>query len=77
MGQEKTTRELQFQNDILDQMQSNGWLLGQSNKYNRELALYPEDIETFIKEFNQSNGKNYLSNTQVQRETLMRPKMLY
>ncbi len=50
MGQEKTTRELQFQNDILDQMQSNGWLLGQSNKYNRELALYPEDVETFIKQ---------------------------
>ncbi|WP_343289620.1 DEAD/DEAH box helicase family protein [Vibrio harveyi] len=50
MGQEKTTRELQFQNDILDQMQSNGWLLGQSSKYNRELALYPEDVETFIKQ---------------------------
>lgn len=48
MGQEKTTRELQFQNDILDQMQSNGWLLGQSNKYNRELALYTEDAEAFI-----------------------------
>ncbi|MDW2200687.1 DEAD/DEAH box helicase family protein [Vibrio sp. 1636] len=49
MGQEKTTRELQFQNDILDQMQSNGWLLGQSNKYNRELALYPEDVEAFVR----------------------------
>ncbi|MFA0338108.1 type I restriction endonuclease subunit R [Vibrio breoganii] len=49
MGQEKTTRELQFQNDILDQMQSQGWLLGESNKYNKELALYPEDVIAFAK----------------------------
>ncbi|EMV0255249.1 TPA: hypothetical protein RUY77_003166 [Vibrio cholerae] len=33
-----------FQNDILYQMQSHGWLLGESNKYNKELALYPEDV---------------------------------
>ena len=29
-----------FQDDILDQMQSQGWLLGESNKYNKALALY-------------------------------------
>ncbi|ELA9389339.1 hypothetical protein QTV37_001790 [Vibrio parahaemolyticus] len=33
-----------FQNDILNQMHSHGWLLGESNKYNKELALYPEDV---------------------------------
>ncbi|HCG8040050.1 TPA: type I restriction endonuclease subunit R [Vibrio parahaemolyticus] len=49
MSQEKTVRELQFQNDVLDQMQSQGWLLGESSKYNKELALYPEDAEAFIK----------------------------
>ncbi len=49
MSQEKTVRELQFQNDILDQMQSQGWLMGESSKYNKELALYPEDAEAFIK----------------------------
>ena len=49
MSQEKTVREQQFQNDILDQMLSNGWLLGQSSKYNRELALYPEDVEAFVR----------------------------
>ncbi|WCN12928.1 DEAD/DEAH box helicase family protein [Marinomonas mediterranea] len=38
-----------FQNDILDQMQSHGWLLGESNKYNKELALYPEDVIAFAK----------------------------
>ncbi|MGB0833335.1 MAG: type I restriction endonuclease subunit R [Psychrobium sp.] len=43
-AQEKT-----FQNDILDQMLSQGWLLGESNNYNRELALYPEDVVAFAK----------------------------
>lgn len=43
------SREEQFQNDILDQMQSHGWLLGESNKYNKELALYPEDLIAFVK----------------------------
>lgn len=33
-----------FQNDILDQMQSHGLLLGASNKYNKALELYPKDV---------------------------------
>ncbi|NOH70240.1 type I restriction endonuclease subunit R [Vibrio pectenicida] len=48
-SQEAMTRESQFQNDILDQMQSQGWLLGESNKYNKQLALYPEDVIAFAK----------------------------
>ncbi|PMM44933.1 type I restriction endonuclease subunit R [Vibrio breoganii] len=42
-------QEKVFQNDILDQMQSNGWLLGESNRYNKQLALYPEDVIAFAK----------------------------
>ena len=42
-------QEVVFQNDILDQMQSHGWLLGESKNYNKELALYPEDLITFVK----------------------------
>lgn len=42
-------QEKVFQNDILDQMQSQGWLLGESNRYNKALALYPEDVIDFIK----------------------------
>ena len=42
-------KESVFQNDILDQMQSHGWLLGKSKNYNKELALYPEDLIHFIK----------------------------
>jgi len=42
-------QEKVFQDDILDQMQSQGWLLGKSNKYNKALALYPEDVISFVK----------------------------
>jgi len=49
MSQESSLRESQFQNDILDHMQSQGWLLGESNKYNKALALYPEDVMAFAK----------------------------
>ncbi len=42
-------QEKVFQDDILDQMQSQGWLIGQSNKYNKALALYPEDVIAFVK----------------------------
>lgn len=48
MSQEAKTREKQFQNDILDQMQSQGWLLGESNKYDKTLALYTEDAIAFV-----------------------------
>jgi len=48
MTPEKSVREQLFQNDILEQMQSHGWLLGESNKYNKALALYPEEAITFV-----------------------------
>lgn len=43
------SQEKIFQNDILNQMQSHGWLLGESNQYNKQLALYPEDVIAFVK----------------------------
>ena len=50
MSQAKTVRELQFQNDIIDQMLAQGWLLGESNKYNKELAVaFGRDVATMIK----------------------------
>lgn len=49
MTPDKSVRELQFQNDILEQMQSHGWQLGESNKFNKELALYPDDAISFVK----------------------------
>ena len=48
-GQDKA-KELAFQHDIIQQLLANGWLLGQPDKYNRELALYPEDVLGFIQD---------------------------
>ncbi|MAC46768.1 MAG: restriction endonuclease subunit R [Oceanospirillum sp.] len=49
MNQSVSVKEQQFQNDILEQMQAHGWLLGQSSQYDKTLALYPEDVIRFIK----------------------------
>jgi len=38
-----------FQNDMINQLVANGWLLGQPENYNRELALYEEDVLGFVK----------------------------
>jgi type I restriction enzyme R subunit len=42
--------ELIFQNDMIKQLVANGWLLGKAENYNRELALYPEDLLGFVQE---------------------------
>ncbi|MBX9900685.1 MAG: DEAD/DEAH box helicase family protein, partial [Burkholderiaceae bacterium] len=42
--------ELTFQNDMIAQLLANGWLLGKAEHYNRELALYPEDVLGFVKD---------------------------
>ena len=42
--------ELPFQSDMIDHLVANGWLLGKPENYNRELALYPEDLLGFVQE---------------------------
>ena len=42
--------ELTFQNDMIKQLLDNGWLLGKPESYNRELALYEEDVLGFVKD---------------------------
>ena len=39
-----------FQNDLIRQLVANGWLLGKPENYNRELAIYEEDLLGFVKE---------------------------
>jgi type I restriction enzyme R subunit len=43
-------KETVFQQDMIDQLVSNGWLLGKPENYNRKLALYEEDLLGFVKE---------------------------
>lgn len=42
------SNEFTFQNDIIRQLVANGWLLGKPENYNRELALYEEDLLGFL-----------------------------
>ena len=44
------TNELIFQNDMLKHLQASGWQLGKAQHYNRELALYPEDVLGFVQD---------------------------
>ncbi|RZG04818.1 type I restriction endonuclease subunit R [Pseudoalteromonas sp. CO348] len=44
------TQERIFQNDIITQMVVNGWVQGQPEHYNRESALYEQDVLAFVKE---------------------------
>lgn len=39
-----------FQSDMLDHLLASGWLLGKPDGYNRELALYTEDVLGFVKD---------------------------
>ncbi len=51
--------ELAFQNEMIQQMLDNGWLLGDPKKYNRELALYPEDVLGFIKDTQEKQWQKF------------------
>jgi type I restriction enzyme R subunit len=52
--------ELPFQNDIISQLCANGWLLGKSENYNRELALYSEDLLDFVQETQPQQWQNFV-----------------
>ena len=42
--------EFAYQNEMIQQLVANGWLLGKPEHYNRELALYSEDLLGFVKD---------------------------
>jgi type I restriction enzyme, R subunit len=54
--------ELTFQNDIINQLLAHGWLLGKADQYNRELALYSEDLLGFVQETQDSEWQKFCSN---------------
>lgn len=57
-GGDKSTEYI-FQNDMIRQMLANGWLLGNPKHYNRELALYSEDVLGFIKDTQDEQWQKY------------------
>ena len=42
--------ERQFQDEIVAHLTAHGWLLGTSDAYDRERALYPEDVTGYVKD---------------------------
>ncbi len=55
---DKTTESV-FQNDIINQLVANGWLPGKPENYNRDLALYEEDLLSFVKETQDGQWQKY------------------
>ena len=51
--------EYVFQNEIIDHLKTNGWLVGNAANYNRELALYAEDTLAFVKESQPDQWEKY------------------
>lgn len=51
--------ELTFQNEIIRHLLANGWRLGSADHYNRELALYPDDLLGFVKETQEEQWQKY------------------
>lgn len=43
-------QEIHFESDIVTHLTSHGWLEGDPAKYDRDLALYPEDVFTWVQE---------------------------
>lgn len=57
-----------FQNDMIRQLQAHGWLLGKAENYNRELALYPEDVIGFVKDTQDDQWQKFCALYPVQPE---------
>ena len=56
------SREAQFQQDIVDAMASDGWLVGQAGGYDRGNALYPEDVLGFFQEAHPDRWEKFRKN---------------
>lgn len=56
------TVERIFQDDIIRQLQAHGWQLGTPDKYNRELALYEEDVLGFVQETQDAQWQKFCAN---------------
>jgi type I restriction enzyme, R subunit len=50
-----------FQNDIIQYLMANGWLLGKSENYHREYALYSEDLLGFVQDTQEVQWQKFCS----------------
>lgn len=65
-------RERAFQDHIIAELASTGWLVGESAHYDQERALYPEDLIAFVQE-SQPEGwqKEYFAKLMVKNRNVI------
>jgi hypothetical protein len=56
------TAERAFQDEIIAHLKADGWLIGVSSGYDRERALYPEDVVGYFKDTQPEAWKRIASN---------------
>ncbi|HWS99890.1 MAG TPA: DEAD/DEAH box helicase family protein [Pyrinomonadaceae bacterium] len=65
-------REIRFEGDIVGHLTAHGWLLGDWKNYDRELALYPEDLIGWLKETQPKEWEKLQANADAERGLLTR-----
>jgi type I restriction enzyme R subunit len=65
-------REIHLEEDIVSHLTGNGWLEGDPKKYDRELALYPEDLIGWLRETQASEWEKLRANPDAERGLLTR-----
>lgn len=56
-------RERAFQDHIIAELASTGWLIGDSAHYDKERALYPEDLIGFVQRASPRGGRSSVKRT--------------
>ena len=56
---ENRAREKAFQDHIIEQLAASGWLVGESAHYDKERALYPEDLIAYVQESQPEGWQKY------------------
>ena len=56
---ENRAREKAFQDHIIEQLAASGWLVGESSRYDKERALYPEDVIAYVQESQPEGWQKY------------------
>lgn len=70
------SRELQFQQDIIDAMLPHGWLTGPPSGYDRQSALYTEDLLAYFQEAWPERWEKFSKNNPKHPETVLIQKVV-
>ena len=68
------TREHQFQKDVIDQLSASGWHVGDSSSYDRQRALYPEDLLAYYREAHPDQWERFCRHNPHDPETVLLDK---